>query len=113
MNDPNRSRPRGMRKTARLAVRLFQCVYPHLTLILSVMFTVFWILDRFNPVMGFISGSMSKMLMIVFFVLVLLGSVIYIVTDAYGYRSGKTPAEKENGKAQKGSSSENGDRPGK
>ena len=85
MNDPNRSRQSGLQK----AISLFQCIYPHLTLILSVMFTVFWILDRFNPVMGFISGSMSKMLMIIFFLLVFVGSVIYIVTDAYGYRRGK------------------------
>lgn len=112
MNDPNRSRQRGTRKTVRLAVRLFQCVYPHLTLILSVMFTVFWILDRFNPVMGFISGSMSKMLMIVFFVLVLLGSVIYIVTDAYGYRSGKTPAEKKTAKHKRDPPPKTGSVPG-
>ena len=78
MNDPSRSR-------LQKAIRIFKCLYPHLTLIFSVMFTVFWILDRFNPVMGFISGSMSKTLMIVFFVLVLIGSVIYVITDAYGF----------------------------
>lgn len=81
MNDPSRSR-------LQKAIRVFKSLYPHLTLIFSIMFTVFWILDRFNPMMGFISGSMSKTLMIFFFGLVLVGSVIYVFTDAYGFGSG-------------------------
>ena len=60
------------------------------------MFTVFWILDRFNPVMGFISGSMSKTLMIFFFVLVLIGSVIYIFTDAYRFGKSDNHSDGEN-----------------
>ncbi len=84
MNDPQRSSrpPRALRRAARI----FELVYPNLTLVFSLLFIVFWILDRFNPVMGFISGSMSKMLMIVFFSLVFVGSIVTIVLDALGLR---------------------------
>ena len=78
MNDPSRSR-------LQKVIRVFKSLYPHLTLIFSFMFIVFWILNRFNPMMGFITGGMSMTLMIFFFALVFVGSVIYILTDAYGF----------------------------
>ena len=35
----------------------------HLTVILSLMFTVFLILDQFNPMMNFIDNSISRWLL--------------------------------------------------
>ena len=38
-------------------------VFCHLTVILSIMFAVFLILDEFNPMMNFIDNSISRWLL--------------------------------------------------
>ena len=40
-----------------------QAVFSHLTVILSLMFTVFLILDQFNPMMNFIDNDVSRWLL--------------------------------------------------
>ena len=35
-------------------------IIAHLIFILSGMFIVFWILDKYNPLMGFISGMATR-----------------------------------------------------
>ena len=40
-----------------------QAVFSHLTVILSVMFAVFLILDPFNPMMNFIDNGISRWLL--------------------------------------------------
>ncbi len=40
-----------------------QTVFSHLTVILSLMFAVFLVLDQFNPMMNFIDNSISRWLL--------------------------------------------------
>ena len=40
-----------------------QTVFSHLTVILSLMFVVFLVLDQFNPMMNFIDNSISRWLL--------------------------------------------------
>jgi hypothetical protein len=54
-------------------------IIAHLIFILSGMFIVFWILDKYNPLMGFISGNISMALLLVFATLVFFNSVLTII----------------------------------
>jgi hypothetical protein len=54
-------------------------IIAHLIFILSGMFIVFWILDKYNPLMGFISGNISMALLLVFATLAFLNSVLTII----------------------------------
>ena len=38
-------------------------VFSHLTIILSLMFAVFLVLDRFNPMMNFVQNGISRWLL--------------------------------------------------
>jgi len=40
-----------------------QTIFSHLTVILSLMFVVFLILDQFNPLMNFVDNSVSRWLL--------------------------------------------------
>ena len=40
-----------------------QAVFSHLTVILSLMFAVFLVLDQFNPMMNFVDNSISRWLL--------------------------------------------------
>lgn len=76
MKDPYRSR------VWNRVANFLRAIYPHLIFILSAMFITFWILEKYNPVMGFLTGSISIVLMLVFFILSLVGSVVTIVHRA-------------------------------
>ena len=54
-------------------------IISHLLFILSAMFIVFWILDKYNPLMGFISGNISMALLLVFAVLAFVNSILTII----------------------------------
>ena len=45
------------------AVNKVQTIFSHLTVILSLMFVVFLILDQFNPMMNFIDNNISRWLL--------------------------------------------------
>lgn len=59
-------------------------IIAHLIFILSGMFIVFWILDKYNPLMGFISGNISMALLLVFAALAFLNSVLTIIYFHFG-----------------------------
>ncbi len=40
-----------------------QAVFSHLTVILSLMFAVFLVLDQFNPMMNFVDNGISRWLL--------------------------------------------------
>ena len=61
------------------AAALLRTLYPHLLFILSAMFVTFWVLEKYNPVMGFLTGSISMVLLLVFLLLSLTGSAITLV----------------------------------
>ncbi len=54
---------------------------PHATIVLSNMFIVFFILDKFNPVMGFINNTISKVLLLIFCVLSTFSCILLIAAD--------------------------------
>ncbi|MBP1756303.1 MAG: hypothetical protein H6Q59_2701 [Firmicutes bacterium] len=60
-------------------------ILPHITIILSVMFVVLWILDQINPRMNFIDSNLSKLLLIIFCLSSLLTSIVYVVIERRGY----------------------------
>ena len=76
MKDPYRSR------VWNRVANFLRAIYPHLIFILSAMFITFWVLEKFNPVMGFLTGSISIVLMLIFFILSFIGSVVTIVHRA-------------------------------
>ena len=83
MKDPARS-------SRRKIIAVIRRIYPHVILIFSMMFTVFWALEKFNPIMGFLSGSISTVLLLIFFLLSFVGSVLFIVDDIYRKKEKKT-----------------------
>lgn len=56
-------------------------VLPHITIILSLMFIVFWILDQYNPLMNFVNSRISNILLLVFCILSLLTSIVTVILD--------------------------------
>ena len=44
-------------------MRVFQTVLAHLTMVLSLMFLVFLVLDQFNPMMNFVDNDISRWLL--------------------------------------------------
>lgn len=56
-------------------------ILPHITIILSLMFITFWILDIYNPLMNFVNNSISHVLLLVFCIISLITSMISIVSN--------------------------------
>ena len=56
-------------------------ILPHLTIVLSVMFITFWILDILNPNMNFINCSISNKLLIIFCVFFMITSILTVALD--------------------------------
>ena len=46
-------------------MKYIKALLPHATIVLSIAFVVLWILDSFNPMMQFLTGSVPKVLMLV------------------------------------------------
>lgn len=65
---------------------------PHLTLILSVLFIVFLILDQFNPTMNFVSNEISENMLWVLCVSAIVNTVVMIVRDR---RADEKPTQEE------------------
>lgn len=63
-----------MRRFLRTARRAL----PHLVIILSVVFMVFLVLNRFNPMMGFLSNKYSRPMLWVFCVAALAESILLV-----------------------------------
>ncbi|MDO5519917.1 MAG: hypothetical protein Q4G58_05445 [bacterium] len=56
-------------------------VIPHLTIVLSCMFLIFWYLDQLNPTMNFVNCSISNKLLVLFCILSVLTSVSLVWMD--------------------------------
>lgn len=56
-------------------------ILPHLTIVLSVMFITFWILDILNPNMNFINCSISNKLLIIFCIFSMITSILTVALD--------------------------------
>lgn len=46
-------------------MKYIRALLPHVTIVLSILFFVLWILDYFNPMMHFLTGNLPKVLMMV------------------------------------------------
>ena len=60
-----------------------QTIFSHLTVILSLMFAVFLVLDQFNPMMNFVDNNISRWLLAV---LCLSGIVQSVCSAAWNGR---------------------------
>ena len=60
-------------------------VLAHLTVILSLMFLVFVVLDQFNPMMNFVNNGISTVLMVLLCLCALSQSILhYVDSDRKG-----------------------------
>ena len=53
-------------------------ILPHIVLVLALLFMVFLVLNSFNPMMGFLTGTYSRVLLWVFSICAYLESAILI-----------------------------------
>ncbi len=53
-------------------------VLPHLTIILSGMLLVFFVLDQFNPAMGYLDNPAERVLLIVLAVTSIINAVLLV-----------------------------------
>ncbi len=60
--------------------RFFETLLTHATIVLSVVFLVFFVIDRFNPAMEFIGSELSDWLLCAFCVCAFLSSVLAAVS---------------------------------
>lgn len=65
---------------------------PHLTLILSVLFIVFLILDQFNPTMDFVNNEISEKMLWVLCISAIVNTIVLIVRDR---RTDDRPTQEE------------------
>lgn len=56
-------------------------ILPHITIVLSTMFIVFWILDIYNPLMNILNCQISNVLLIIFCIASLGTSITTVVLD--------------------------------
>lgn len=54
-----------------------EAILTHLTVILSLMFVVFLILDQFNPMMNFVDNDASRWLLFTLCLSIILRSILY------------------------------------
>ena len=60
---------------------MFRKLLPHLTFIMAELFLALNIIDTYNPTMGFLTSTPSKILLAVFCVLVMIGLVIQLAAE--------------------------------
>lgn len=56
-------------------------ILPHVNIILAVLFITLWVLDKLNPIMNFINNSISNVLLIIFFVVSMANSILFIAYE--------------------------------
>lgn len=56
-------------------------ILPHITIILSAMFITFWILDKYNPMMNFITSDLSNVLLLVFCISSLITAILTVALE--------------------------------
>jgi len=61
-------------------------VLPHITIILCVMFITLWILDIYNPLMNFLNSTLSKVLMLMLFIIAILTSILTVALQRKSYK---------------------------
>ena len=91
MKDPARSSNSGKKNIFGIILR----IYPHITLILSAMFIGFWVLEHFNPTMGFLTSNISLGLMLAFFIISFIGSLFSIVVLTMEYDKKREDKEED------------------
>ena len=63
-------------------MKLLEKILPHFIYILSIMFIVFFILDKFNPLMQFVNNNISSYLLLIFCIISLVFSIISIIKNS-------------------------------
>lgn len=63
-------------------MRIFETILRHLTVVLSMMFLVFLVLDQFNPMMNFVDNGISHGLLAALCICGILNAAIRWKADA-------------------------------
>lgn len=74
------------RVNGRMEIGMIRKMLPHATLIVAVMFVVFFCIDRVNEAMNFLGVDISKWLLLIFCILSVATSVLLIVSQRRGQK---------------------------
>ncbi len=74
------------RVNGRMEIGMIRKMLPHATLIVAVMFVVFFCIDRVNEAMNFLGADISKWLLLIFCILSVATSVLLIVSQRRGQK---------------------------
>ena len=61
---------------------MFRKILPHVAIIISCMYFVFFFIDRVNPMMNFIDNDMTKFLLVALGVVAILNAIVICATTA-------------------------------
>lgn len=64
-----------------MEIGMIRKMLPHATLIVAVMFVVFFCIDRVNEAMNFLGAEISKWLLLIFCILSIVTSVLLIISQ--------------------------------
>lgn len=64
-------------------------ILPHITIIISGMFIVFYFIDRVNSAMNFINNDISKALIFILSIVAIITSILLIAVDRKNERNRK------------------------
>ncbi|MDO4287227.1 MAG: hypothetical protein Q4C40_05830 [Eubacteriales bacterium] len=59
-------------------MKYIRALLPHVTIVLSILFVVLWILDYFNPMMHFLTGNLPKALLLVLLICAVATSIVTV-----------------------------------
>ncbi|MGM9677615.1 MAG: hypothetical protein ACI3XW_08405 [Butyricicoccus sp.] len=59
-------------------MKWLKALLPHVTIVLSILFVVLWILDYFNPMMQFLTSGLPKALMLLLLVCTIANGMLTV-----------------------------------
>ena len=59
-------------------MKWIKALLPHVTIVLSILFVVLWILDYFNPMMKFLTSGLPKDLMMVLLICTIANGMLTV-----------------------------------
>lgn len=60
---------------------MFRKIAPHILMIMSLMYMVFFVIDRINSAMAFINNDITKVLLFIQCILTIVLSIVVIASD--------------------------------
>lgn len=59
-------------------MKWIKALLPHVTIVLSIVFLVLWILDYFNPMMQFLTSGLPKALMLILLICTIVNGILTV-----------------------------------